>query len=224
MLSKEKLNELFAEIGSGFGYENVQAEFMAFKDIKVRWQRSYKWANFKVADYLSAAPEPVMRALCGSLFARIAGREEAYPHELRDWVTDPAFARGNQPTFLRRSRNLTRSPAGRHRDLSAARGRLLEGGLIDDDPDVHISWSRETSSRRAGECSVLMKVISVPASLDDPDVPGCVLDFCLYRQFCRLQRGFDPDEEEGPGLRDLESRHPQADEAREWLAREGFSP
>lgn len=219
MISEERLNALFSEAGKELGYDNVQAEYMAFKDIKVRWQRSYRWANFKVSDYLSEAPETVMKALCNSLFTKIVGQDDSYPHELRDWVTAPEFASSNQPVYLKRSRNLTKSTAGEHKDLEDSRRRLLEAGLIDDDPAVYLSWSKEASSRKTGSCSMLMKVISISKHLDRPEVPDHVLDLCLYDQFCNVQRGFDPDgdgggEDEGRGR-----SFPQADEAKEWLLR-----
>ena len=57
--TEEILNETFKKVGNDFGYE-TSAEYAAFRDLKVRWQRSYKWADFQVSDYLRDAPEEVL--------------------------------------------------------------------------------------------------------------------------------------------------------------------
>ena len=54
-ITDEILNEIFKKVGNDFGYD-VSAEFAAYRDFKIRWQRSYKWAEFQVSDYLKDAP------------------------------------------------------------------------------------------------------------------------------------------------------------------------
>jgi hypothetical protein len=39
--TEEILNATFKKVGNDFGYE-TSAEYAAFRDLKVRWQRSYK--------------------------------------------------------------------------------------------------------------------------------------------------------------------------------------
>lgn len=46
----EILNETFKKVGNDFGCD-TPAEFAAYRDFKIRWQRSYKWAEFQVSDY-----------------------------------------------------------------------------------------------------------------------------------------------------------------------------
>ncbi len=74
--------------GEDYGYNNIAAEFAAYKDFKVRWTRSYRWANFQVSDYLSDAPRAVIDGLADTLFSKIAGGDEKpYSNAMRDWVT-----------------------------------------------------------------------------------------------------------------------------------------
>ena len=57
-VTDSELTEVFSEVGSRYGYADVKAKFKALKDFKVQWQRSYKWAEFTVSDYMDRTPVP----------------------------------------------------------------------------------------------------------------------------------------------------------------------
>ncbi|MCL1810974.1 MAG: DUF45 domain-containing protein [Methanomassiliicoccaceae archaeon] len=220
METEEVLRTKFKEIGREYGFDKVEAEFVAFKEFKVRWQRSYKWADFKVSDYLADAPPEVIEGLCNSLFSKITGDDEGYSDEMCRWITAPEFSEYKQPVYLKRSRNLTRSSRGETKDLGSAYDRLIEMGLVERDPMVHISWTKESSVRKIGHCSVLMKVITISSVLDTDMVPDFVLDYCLYHELCHLMIGFDPSAKvHGKEFLKLETKYPKRDEAEEWLKR-----
>jgi predicted metal-dependent hydrolase len=220
MESEEALSAIFKEVGKEYGFDKVEAEFVAFKEFKVRWQRSYRWAEFKVSDYLADAPEEVVKGLAKSLFSRIIGEEEGYSKEMCDWITAPEFSEYKQPVYLRRSRNLTRSSAGDMRDLSESYDRIAEMGLAEKDPAIHLSWTKESNIRKIGHCSVLMKVISISNVFDSDMIPEFVLDYCLYHELCHIMIGFDPiSKRHGAEFVELESKFPQQKEAEEWLKR-----
>ncbi|MCL2509644.1 MAG: DUF45 domain-containing protein [Methanomassiliicoccaceae archaeon] len=218
METEEILRTKFKEIGREYGFDKVEAEFVAFKEFKVRWQRSYKWADFKVSDYLSDAPPEVIDGLCNSLFSKITGEDGGYSEEMCRWMTAPEFSEIKQPVYLKRSRNLTRSSKGDAKDLESAYDRLAELGLVEKDPTVHISWTKESNIRKIGHCSILMRVITVSSILDNETIPDFVLDYCLYHELCHLMIGFDPAaKRHGEEFCRLESKFPQAEEAKEWL-------
>jgi len=221
MTNAEMLTAIFKRIGNNFGFEKVEAEFVSFKEMKVRWQRSYKWADFKISDYLENAPESVIEGLCTSLFSKIMGEEEGgYSQDMCDWLTAPEFSERCQPIYLRRSRNLTRSSKGEHRDLSESYERLKAAGLAEGIDGVHLSWTKESNVRKIGHCSVLMKVVSVSSVLDTDMIPEFVLDFCLYHELCHLMIGFDPSaKKHGAEFADLENKHPKKAEAEDWIKR-----
>ena len=54
------LQERFRKAGKKHGYETVNSELTAHKDLKVRWQRYYRLADLKVYDYLIDAPPEVI--------------------------------------------------------------------------------------------------------------------------------------------------------------------
>ena len=123
--SAEILSEAFRDVGRRHGYEKVEAEFAQFREFKVQWQRSYKWAAFRVSDYLMDADAAVFEGLAETLFSRITGREETpYDEAMRTFVTAPCFAEEKRPVYLRRSRNLTHTSAGIGRDLADSVQRL----------------------------------------------------------------------------------------------------
>lgn len=215
------LRERFRKAGKKHGYETVNAEFTAFKDFKVRWQRSYRWADFKVSDYLADAPPEVIEGLADTLFAKIScDGDEEFSEELCRWVTSPEFVKYKQPVYIRRSRNLTRSPQGEHRSLRDSYERLKKMGLAEDDPELFLSWTKEPNVRKVGYCSVLMKVIAVSSVLDNPEIPEFVADFVLYHELCHILLGFDPSSEKHEkGFAELEARFPRRKEAEDWLRR-----
>lgn len=218
------MDEIFSEIGKEFGFENVQAEFVAFKEFKVKWQRSYKWADFRVSDYLEDAPDDVIRGLCRSLFSKIVGSdEEPYPETMCQWVTSDDFVKYKQPTYVKRCRNMIRSSEGKHKDLRDSYERLMKDGLAEECPGLYLTWTKETESRKTGNCSVLMKVVSIIKALDDEEVPDYVLDYCLYRELAHIMIGFDPTGNyHAASYPDMVNKYRRKEDAENWMSRNGF--
>ena len=220
METEDVLRTKFKEIGKEYGFDRVEAEFVPFKEFKVRWQRSYKWADFKVSDYLADAPPEVIEGLCTSLFSKITGDDEGYSDDMCKWITAPEFSRYKQPVYLKRSRNITRTTKGDARDLDESYERLIGLGLVERDSSINLTWTREPNIRKVGHCSVLMKVIQISSALDTELIPEFVLDFCLYHELCHILIGFDPSEKaHTEHFSTLEDKYPKKDEAKEWLRR-----
>lgn len=216
-----QLNEIFQEVGRSYGFETVNAEFVGFKDMKIRWQRSYKWADFKVSDYLNNAPKDVIEDLARVLFSRISGSDEvAYSDSLCDWLTAPKFSEEKQGIFLRRTRNISYD-GGSYKQLEDSYQRLEQMGLITEDiPNVKIFWTKDVDKKKTGYCSVLMKVIAISRMFDNEDLPDYVLDYILYCEVCHLIAGFNPGEEiKGRVYEDLVAKFEKKEEAEDALRR-----
>lgn len=99
-----ELRNIFQHVGAEYGYKTVNAEYLAVKDFKVRWQRSYDWIDFRASDYLEDAPEEVLEGLARNLFDRIAGKGTEFSTALKEWVTRPEFCQQKQKIFLERSK------------------------------------------------------------------------------------------------------------------------
>ena len=212
------LRESFRTAGKEYGFDDVNAEFVAFKEFKIRWQRSHGKADFRVSDYLSGAGREMLEGIARALFSRISGCEMGYPEEMREWVASESFIKKKQPVYIRRSKTLTRSPKGEHRDLRDSYRRLTEAGLIPHDPDVRVLWTTEHNIRRVGYCSVLMKVIAVSSVFDNEMIPEFVLDYVVYHEFLHILVGFDPfGRNHSPDFVKEEQRYPKRKEAEEWV-------
>ncbi|MDD4185290.1 MAG: hypothetical protein PHX75_01435 [Candidatus Methanomethylophilaceae archaeon] len=221
METEEILKESFRRVGKEFGYDNVDAEFVAFREFKVRWQRSYKWASFKVSDYMMDAPGEVIEALARTLFGKIAGKEDVpYSEEMIAWSTSKDFVKYKQPVYLRRSRGLTRSPKGVVRDLEDSMSRLVDAGLAEADPDLVLTWMKEKNLRKVGYCSVLMKVIVISPAFDNAEVPEFVLDYVVYHEYLHASGGMKVfGRPHDLDFREDEVKFPRYREAEEWLNR-----
>ena len=189
MVTQEELSRAFQEVGEKYGYNNVTAEFANFTHLKVRWTRSYKTAEFRVSDYLLDADVKVLEDLANTLYSRIAGSNCQYAESMRDWALNPEFSKNKRPVYLRRSRNLTRTSIGTTRNLQDSLTRLEEAGFIEKDSNVEVVWSTNKNSRRAGGCSVLMRLISISDELDSQDVPDYLVDYAVYCQYLRIIHG-----------------------------------
>ncbi|AGI48120.1 hypothetical protein TALC_01131 [Thermoplasmatales archaeon BRNA1] len=223
MESEEMMKRCFRRAGKKYGYTDVNAEFVSFKDFKVRWQRSYRWADFKVSDYLEDAPEGVFDSLAESLFGRICGENTGYSQELKSWVTRPGFVRDKQMIYVRRCRTILRTPAGDSRDLNESYRRLCDAGLLEYDPEIYLTWARAIDDDPVGHCSVLMKFVSISKILDSENVPEYVLDYCLYHELCHILLGFDPEGKmHSKKYSEIESRYPMMADALQYLREEAL--
>lgn len=192
-MDNRELTAGFAEAGRGHGYTSVQAEFAAFRDFKVRWCRSYKWAEFEVTDYVRDAPHEVIVGMAETIFQKIDGNEVGYPEAVCDWLTSDAFVDRMQQTYVRRFPGLGETTAGEHRDLEDSRRRLVEAGLLGKDPRLFIGWVNPSRGKSVGHASVLMKVVAMSGLLDREGVSDNLADYCLYSQTAHVSMGFDPE-------------------------------
>ena len=192
--SSEMLNRALQNAGRRNGFEDIQAEFAAFRDFKLKWTRSYKWISFEVCDYLKNAPENVIKSLAETVFARMRGEGKTeYSREVCDYLNSDEFLKENQGTYLKRYRGVTDSPRGENVDLGEAYRRLVESGLIEDDPRIAIRCSgTEIKGRSVGRSSVLMGTVIVNPVLDAEGISEDVLDYALYSLICRVNLGFGP--------------------------------
>ena len=187
----EDLRRIFSKVGKKYGYDKVDAEFVAYRDFKVRWTRSYKWIDFQISDYLESAPEKVYEQLADTLFKRISGAfgEQGYPKEMNDYITSDEFRNKYQSVYVRRSRNIKRTAEGEHKDLNESLARLKEDGLVDEDFSPYISWSKEDISGKTGFISTLFNVFVISSVFDSDYFSDDILDYVVYHQYNVIREG-----------------------------------
>ena len=220
--TEEILNATFKKVGNDFGYE-TSAEYAAFRDLKVRWQRSYKWADFQVSDYLKDAPEEVLEGIARTIFTKIQGEESNYTDEVVGWLTAPEFVERLQPIYIQRDRRIS-FEEGEHKSLEEALDRLKEKGFIGDLGKTRIFWSNEATSGRGGWSSALMKVITVNRKLDSDSVPDEVLDAVILNEIAQIECKFDMAPlDRNKIVEDRMKMYPGFDGISEWLEDHGLT-
>lgn len=142
----EMLNETFEKVGNDFGC-GTSAEFAAYRDFKIRWQRSYKWAEFQVSDYFRDAPVEVLENLARMIFTKIRGDEYSYSDKVIEWLTAPEFVDTIQPMLIEMDRRISFDD-GEHKDLEKSLNRLRENGFIGETEKMEIFWSRNPLRRK----------------------------------------------------------------------------
>ena len=204
----QKLTEIFARVGAEYNYETVNAEFMAFREFKCTWQRSYKWADFRVSDYLEDAPEDVLESLAVALFRKIRGDDYDTSDRLREYVTADGFADKHRDTYLARTN-------GERIDQNILK-RVMDKYNINLDNVVLYAFDGAYTHKVAG-CSVLMRVIGVSDALLKEDVPENVLDFVIYHELQHLIIGYAPDRDTTEEIDDADHRFEDYESVKAWM-------
>jgi len=188
-----RLTEL-AEYVMGNRYSPIDASFTAVKEFKVSWSKKGKELNLQISDYLRDAPDHVLTSLLSTIVDMVAHRPFDYGKEYLDWVTSDDFSIRNRPSYLQRSKNLTRTSIGRTYDLAESADRLLEYRLLteNDVQNSFFSWTSRPNIRKMGYCSPMMRVVAVSSILDDPSVPEYVVDYVVYHESLHLRQGYRP--------------------------------
>ena len=193
----------------------MEAEFVAFRKLKIKWTRSMGTAKFLVSDYFKGSNENILESVARTLLSRITGEQN-----VSEWSIPDDFVERNQSTYIRRSKNLTRNSKGEFRDLMRSCERLERMGLIVPNKELHISWTKEPNVRMVGYCSVIMKVIAISSVFDNESNPEFVLDYVVYHEYVHLMMKYRPFRKKYDlEFKNEESKYPQQKEADAWLKR-----
>lgn len=219
-IGEEILDTTFTTMGAAYGFEEVKADFMSFKEFKSTWQRLGKKVSFEISDYLGGARPEIMGDFAQALYGRIEKRTPGcvYSPRLKAYLESDDFVQRNQATYIRRSRNLTRSAEGQHFDLQESYERLVDSGIVSPSRDVSLNWTRGSNRMRVGYCSVLMRVVAISSLLDSDKVPDFVHEYVLYHELLHLEDGLsDGHRHHPPEFKAREKLHPKWRESEDWL-------
>lgn len=208
------VREIFATVGREYGYEDVEVDFVPYRDMKVQWQRASPWISFSVSDYLRDAPTLVLEDFARLLFKKIAGEKADWSDRFRVYLADGGFVEKNRPILLKRFKGV--KPAGEHRcrSLEASIDRLIAEGLISDVDDIEIRYA--SGMHRASHVSVVMRTVIISDRLDSEDVPEYVLDAQVYKGICQVMTGFGPSEEAHQECERRIKRYSLMEEGEKW--------
>ena len=217
MVTTMQLTDAFQEASNILAQDmSVTAEFAPYRDLKVRWARSYRHAEFSVSDYLEDAPIEVIEGIARTIFSKIANSDEnGYPKETEKWLTSEEFRSQHQQTYIERSRTISDADTSR---LEESYQRLLDSGLMKPIEGLKLFWTEENRGDNSpGQSSCLMRVIIINEKLKGS--PDDVLDFCLLKQLANISVDFGTEVLERKNeVETIINMYPKADEARNWLA------
>jgi hypothetical protein len=190
----ERLTRILSDIGMSEGFSEIRASFIASKDFRISWKRREKQLDILVSDYIAGAPDSVLVDLSQTMMDMIKGRPYEYGTEYMSWVTSDEFVCNNRKAYVRRSKNITRNPVGKERDLIESIDRLLDSSLLtpEDIQNSFFTWTVHPNYRKVGYCSPMMRVVAVSSALDDLSIPDYVVDFVVYHESLHLRQGYRP--------------------------------
>lgn len=214
------VREIFATVGREYGYEDVEVDFVPYRDMKVRWQRTTEWISFSVSDYLMGAPTLVLEDFARLLFKKIAGEKADWSDRFRVYICDGGFVEKNRPLLLKRFKGV--KPAGEHRchSLEDSIDRLMAEGLISDVDEIDLRYA--SGMHRASHVSVVMRTVIISDRLDSEDVPEYVLDAQVYKGICQVMAGFDSGEEAHQECERRIKRYSLMEEGEKWCMEHGL--
>ncbi len=218
--SEDVLDTTFRTMGTAYGFDLVEVGYASYKEFKSTWQRLGKQVTFEISDYLGGARPEVLGDFAQALYERIEKRAPAcvYSPRLKAYLESDDFVRRNQATYLKRSRNLTKSSRGGHFDLKETYGRLVDSGIVSPSSNVSLNWTRSANRMRVGYCSVLMRVVAISSLLDNEKVPDFVHEYVLYHELLHLEDGLsDGHRHHPPEFKAREKQYPKWRESEDWL-------
>lgn len=214
------VREMFAAVGRVYGYEDVEVNFVPYRVMKARWQRTGTEMYLSVSDYLKDAPISVLEDFARTLFGKIAGEKAGWSDRFRVYLADGGIVEKNRPVFLERFKGV--KPAGEHgsRSLEDSIDRLMAEGLISDVDDIEFRYA--SGMHMVSHVSVVMRTVIISDRLDSEDVPEYVLDAQVYKGICQVMAGFDACEEAHQECERRINRYSRMADSEKWCMEHGL--
>lgn len=212
------LTAIFAEVGSSYGYEEVSAEFAAFRDFKIKWTRSTRWISFEISDYFNDTPSAILKAMADTVFKKIKGdMSSGYTPAVIRHLTSKTFLRKNQPTYIKRVRGAEQIRDG---EIVQAYLSLVDNGLVEEIPGIAFLEAAPGRSNKASMSSVLFRTVVVPEQT--VDLGADTLRYAVFRAVVKIETGFQPTEERRQAAMERIANYPGAAKAERELAAAGL--
>lgn len=171
-MNNKELTDIFKDVGKEYGFEKVNAEFMEYTDFKVKWTRSYKWADFQVSDYLDKGSPQVIRDTADALFSRIMGRYPEggpkYPPALTEYLLSDDLIKNYLDIWVKRHEDLQKAPEHLEQrviDVIAKEyGKPIDG--------LTVLWT----TKKRPQMSSLFRTLAANDKMSDDEIADCYED------------------------------------------------
>jgi hypothetical protein len=203
----------------------LSVEFFAFANLNNTIRLRDGKLHVRLSDLLEGAPEPVLRALCHILLAKMYRKpvDRLHARRYRTYVHSREIRDKAHLVRQMRGRKRLASPKGHVYDLDAvfeALNREFFGGLL---ARPRLTWGPGRARHRLGHYDPAHNAIVISRVFDHPAVPRYAIDYLVYHEMLHLKH---PVKLRGSRrcvhsreFRQEESLFPQLDAARRFLRR-----
>jgi hypothetical protein len=132
------------------------------------------------------APDEVLEALAGMALSRRSARRSQI---MRAYAAGPDFLRLSQRLAAGEAPGRAAPETGDLKRLVEAFERINRDCFAGSLPPPALTWSRGRTYREFGHYQPASDTVSISRSLDDPAVPGYVLDFVMYHELLHKKLG-----------------------------------
>ena len=223
--SPVSLGDHFLAVSRVLGKDPARVIFAEYRELKHTWSSRNGDIEFKISDYLDAAPEDVQRSLAWYLLCRAHGRKcpDCEERPYLAYVRSRELWSNKRGIYLSRAKNLSIAPRGDVRNLKSVfeyvNSYYFSGRLKDPD----LAWVEESPLVRFGFYFEPLNLLAANKVLDAERIPRYVLEFVMYHELLhhvdagngRMRRRVHHTKE----FRDQERVFSHYEEAEHWLRR-----
>lgn len=221
--SPVSLGDHFLAVSQVLGKDSARVTFAEYRELKHTWSSRNGHIEFKISDYLDAAPEDVQRSLAWYLLCRAHGRKcpDCEDRPYLAYVRSRELWSKKRGVYLSRAKNLSFVPRGDVRDLKSVfvyvNSFYFSGRLRDPD----LAWVDESPLVRFGFYFEPLNLLAANKVLDSERIPRYVLEFVMYHELLhhvdagngRMRRRVHHTKE----FREQEKAFSHYEEAEHWL-------
>ena len=185
----EILEESYRELRASAPIPPLSAEFFAFANLNNTIRLRNGTLHVRFSDLLEGAPEPVLRALCHILVAKMYRKpiDRAQARRYRKYVLSREIRDKAHLVRQMRGRKRLVSPRGHVYDLETIFERLNQqffAGLM---ARPRLAWSQGRARHRLGHYDPAHNAIVVSRIFDHPAVPGYAVEYIVYHEMLHLK-------------------------------------
>ena len=185
----EILEESYRELRASAPIPPLSAEFFAFANLNNTIRLRDGKLHVRLSDLLEGAPEPVLRALCHILLAKMYRKpiDGAQARRYRKYVHSREIRDKAHLVRQLRGRKRLASPRGHVYNLEAIFERLNQqffDGLL---ARPRLTWSQSRARHRLGHYDPAHNAIVVSRIFDHPAVPQYAVEYIVYHEMLHLK-------------------------------------
>ena len=201
----------------------IVAYFYPFADLTHTIRSRDSRVIARMSDLLREAPPPVLQAVARLLWSRLLKQKKSADDQqlYQQFVAQAEVQATVEQSRRQREVKPPANPSGKIYDLRRLFARLNQRYFNNALPLPSLGWSLRPTKRLLGHHDYAHQAIVISRTLDDADVPLCVIEFLLYHEMLHLKH--PPHAVNGrqhyhtTAFRAEEQRFTLYDEAMDWL-------